>query len=288
MKASYTLVQLIPDELRDERINVAIILQCTERRFARMRVRKYMDSHINAIFPDLNAQVVRLITQGISRHFKSLRSDILFEDLDSSREEFIRQFSHDYGIIRFSEAKKIVVKESDDLEERAEKLFARLVQSQYIQEKPDNITKDLLTDVVTEFLTLRRVPIDKDPPPYKGQAWVNRFDALHSEFNRRHLHFISFDLLEAPYLQAKAFIQSVIDMKSSDSYQEDDFACIVQPPRINRSIQSDFEDAVRVFRNNDVHTFTNETNDLERLVSELSDANGFNPISHRDGRTPTL
>jgi len=110
--------------------------------------------------------------------------------------------------------------------------------------------------------------------------WPNKFDALRNKSNRRHLQFISFDLTEAPIAQAKAFLASIDDLRQADDkYIEDEFACILQPPRTKKELQEDYFKAISTFGAAGVVTFQNYPDDIERLALGLESDNGLRSVA---------
>lgn len=286
VQAFYTLVQAIPDRLRDERINVAIILQCPQTGFSGMRVRPHMDRVLNKAFPGIDAETIRLITYGFSKDFKPVLVDsgmpsLFPEDLAKrpSETSFIDRLRSGYGVIRFSDPRPLIVAEDQSLSLKLEQLYEKLVMSQQVRNEISHITKEILEDHFIRELHNKRIPIDVRPPAFTGLVWPNQFDALREKDNRRHVHFISFDLLEFPVSRAKLFLTSVVDLRLAGSaYAEDEFACVVQSPRNRPELRPDFESVVSTFKKEKIVIFENEPAEILRLAAGLEDDNGLRAV----------
>jgi hypothetical protein len=290
--AFYTLVQLIPDKLRDERLNVAVILQAPERQFAGIRVRKWMDRSIGRVFPNVDAELVRLITRGFAIEFSKFTYDIdnnqpiLLQPTEVSSShrpydpDFLTRFSHGYSAISFSSPKPMTLLDNSSLVAKLEQLYERLVSVHEPKRQPANITKEQLEEIVVRHLYRKKVHINEKPPVFQGLHWPNKFDALKLKDNRRHLQFISFDQFEAPIAQAKAFLTSVEDMRQVDEkYKEDEFACILQPPKVNVGLQEDYLSAIATFGKARIITFENAPDDIDRLATGLESDDGLRSVA---------
>lgn len=280
MKAYYSVVQLIPNRLRDERINIAVILQCPHRGYSRMLVRKYMDSIIETVFPDIDGRLIRLLTQGIASNFKSQKiSEGLFSEHDVCHPDYLKSFINGYDIINFSLTKTLILQDSDNLDLRIEMLFDKLIQMDKPKSAKQNITKEILTKTVVTYLLNKSLNIIVDAPKFHGLRWENHFDALHNKFDRRHVQFLSFDLIESPEHLVKYYYSSVQDMKESKEHAKDQFACVIQPPITNTSLTREYNNVIKEYTNVGIFVYPNESVELNRLATGLAHVNGLPAVA---------
>jgi Protein of unknown function (DUF3037) len=283
-QAFYTLIQVIPDRLRDERINAALILQSPESRYSGMRVRKWMDKILRQVFPEIDSESIRLILRGIQNDFskfdyeRDLNPLFSFHDGDLMPYDigFLDKYRNPYSPIQFSDSKSLTISENQSLVAKADQLYQKLIAFPRQKIENQNITKEVLTRNVLRFLHEKQVSIEEKPPVFQGILWRNKFDALKRKNNRRHLQFISFDISEAPIVQAKAYLASVQDMQQrKDLYSEDEFACIIQPPKLNRQLNDEYKETVKTFSTSGIVTFETHTDEILRLISGLNNENGL-------------
>jgi hypothetical protein len=290
IQAMYTLVQVIPDRLRDERINIAIILQCPETGFSRMRVRTHMGGILNHVFPNIDAETIRLLTQGFSKKFSPISIDQSAEPLfpeglkiDSQPFEptFINGLRHDYGIINFSEPRPLVMVEGQSLDVKLDQLYEKLVNSPPKRHQPLNVTKEILESQVVRELHVRRIDLINKPPSFQGLVWPNKFDALRIKTNRRHVQFISFDLTEFPSHHAKILLASVQDLRQAadNEYRDDEFACVLQPPRAQSGLIKDYRSTIQTFQKAGIVTFENQADEITRLAIGLDNDDGLRSVA---------
>jgi hypothetical protein len=287
IKAFFSILQFIPDRMRNERINVAVVLQSPSYGFAGMEFRRRMDGILKEICPTVDAQLVRLLVQGIAEEFKPFyiepeRARLFFlhpKTQHPSHPDYLQKFHEPHGLIHFSDPKPIIIPDSQSLVYKVKQLRNQLLEVERPLEVRTSITKRELQEKVVESLRQKRVALNVKPDEFIGARWSNKFDALHEKTNRRHLQFLSFDLEEVPTIHAKAFVTSVQDLKAGGrAYQDDQFGCVLQPPTYHRDHRDEFEAAIKIFRTSDIVVYNNYAEDINRLAENLQSDNGLTAV----------
>jgi hypothetical protein len=289
IEAHYTLIQVVPNRLRNERVNVGVILQAPSIKYSGMRVRRWMDNILKRVFPEIDPTAIRMVIRGIQGEFarfdfKTLDRP-LFDFVPTTKEfpyelEFINQYKNGYSVIEFSSPTPILIQDKQSLPDVLDQLNARLVEFQTTRLASTTITKEILEKNVLRLLYEHQIPVETKPPVFQGLQWKNKFDALQNKSNRRHLQFISFDISEAPIMQAKAFLASVEDMRLSDGkFTDDEFGCIVQAPKANSPLLDDYNETLTAYRKNGIATFQHNEVDMQKLIYGLNSDNGFRAVN---------
>jgi len=283
--AYYSLVQFVPDRIRGERINVGLILQAPAHGYAAMTYRRQMDSVLRAIHPQVDAQLIRFLVQGLADTFMPYANEPRYERLfpgqpgegHPTHPKYLAGFHDGYGLLHVTEPTVVLVNKTQGLAAKLRVLRERLLEvSTNVVDTP-SVTKSELTKQVVTLLKARHVPLVTQPPSFPGERWPhNRFDALSMHQNRRHLHFLSYDITEAPSAAAKGFVMSVMDLRSGGiRYQNDHFGVVVQPPEHHSSNKEDYEALLRVCHFHRIAVFENQPADVKRLTERLLGEQGL-------------
>ncbi|BDP43351.1 hypothetical protein DAETH_33200 (plasmid) [Deinococcus aetherius] len=285
MRAHYAMVQFIPDRVRDERVNVGVVLQSPDYGYAAMTYRRHMDAALRAVHPQVDAQLVRLLVQGLCATFAPYDSEPHFPRLfplqlgeeHPTHPTFLERFNTPHGQVHFTPPKVVLVSDAQGFTAKLRQLRERLLDVPNVAVERPTITKGELEKNVVGALKARRVPLVTEPPAFPGERWPhNRFDALNLRSNRRHLQFLSYDIADPPTAAAKGFVMSVMDLKSGGHrYRDDQFGVIVQRPEHFTSNKDDYEALLRICRFNGITVFENHRDDVERLAAGLLSEHGL-------------
>lgn len=290
IKAYYTLIQFIADPDRDERVNLAVILQCPEYNYAGMEIRRGVEQKIHCLFPQIDSQLIRYILEGFKDDFdeysdepasKPIFNREQLTEMKPTWPEFLEKYHIPLGQIVFRETSPIFLTESQGFNFKLKQLAEKVLDSTVRKGDTRYVTKNELKRVVEYELTRRHIHIIKNPPKYPGKRWPNSFDALKERGNRRWLQFISYRQSELPVEQTKAFIASVVDMRASERYPDDEWACILKEPLDNASRldKETFESAIKVLGSENIAVFTSLPQDIDRLARGLESPDGLKAAS---------
>ncbi|WP_350245769.1 DUF3037 domain-containing protein [Deinococcus sonorensis] len=279
------MVQFVPDRIRAERVNVGLILQAPTYGYAAMTWRRQMDVALRAIHPQVDAQLVRFLVRGMADLFVPYAHEPRYERLfpqqpgksHPTHPEFLAGFRDRYGLLHITEPRTVLVSETLGLTAKLRVLRERLLEVHSAVTERPSLTKSELTKQVVTTLRAGRVPLVTQPTSFPGERWPhNRFDALNIHQNRRHLHFLSYEIADAPSAAAKGFVMSVMDLRSGGArYQDDHFGVVVQRPEHHRSNKEDYEALLRVCRFNRIAVFENHPDDIRRLTERLLSPQGL-------------
>lgn len=287
VKAYYTLIQFVGDTDRDERVNLGVILQCPEYNYAAMEIRRNVERKIHCIFPEVDAQLIRYMLLGVQEEFERfsdepqskpmLRSGTIHE-INPTTPDYLEKFNSPFGQIFFRPSSPIFVRSGQSFTAKLKQLSEKLLDSQSGRRENKYVTKYELRTVVEYELNRRHISIIKNPPRFPGKRWPNSFDALKEKRNRRWLQFISYRQAEIPIDQTKSFIASVVDMRDSQRYPDDEWACVIKEPfeDANRSDKDTFASALNALRAESIAVFFSQ--DIDRLATGLESPDGLRAV----------
>lgn len=291
------IIQYVPNELRDERVNVALVLQNPSHGYAGLRKRPYMDPLLQALWPAIDAELVRLMVQEIETLLKPLNkstrkgpSRLLHEAFDErSLPTYLDQFNQSYGSLRVTEAKPVRVAEGESFKEKLHQLFDLYIRVDDGRQRRSNITKEVIQFQVGKELD-RRGAVYTEHAVLKGEFFENKFDVARHRIEAvdSMAHIISFDLksIDTATTQSLRLLQSVDDLLSADPqlFAKYEFGVFLQAPIHYRQHRSNYDDALRAFRKK-FKIFQNLDDEpglvsaTTRFVDSLASDQGFSAVS---------
>lgn len=287
------VIQYVPNELRDERINIAIVLQSPSHGYAGVRVRPYMDSLLQAIWPAIDAEIVRHMVREIEERLRPLNKatrkgsqPLLMEAYDErSLPTYLDRFNQSYGSLRITEAKPIRVANGESFKEKLNQLFDLYVRIDDGKQRRQGITKEVIQFQVGKELD-RRGTVYTQHKILKGEFFQNKFDLARHRIDRIDslAHIISFDLktIDPAITQSLRLLQSVDDLIEADPrlFEKYEFGVFLQAPIHYRQHRGAYDDALRAFRSK-FRVFQNAGDEpglrpaTERFVDSLASEQGF-------------
>ncbi|WP_081994966.1 DUF3037 domain-containing protein [Deinococcus radiopugnans] len=291
------IIQYVPNEIRDERVNVALVLQNPSHGYAGVRIRPFMDPLLQALWPAIDAELVRLMVREIETILKPLNRNtrkgppLLFQEAydERSTPTFLDQFNQNYGSLRVTEAKTVRITEGESFREKLNQLFDLYIRVDDGRQKKNNITKEVIQFQIAKELD-RRGAVYVQHAVIKGEFFENRFDvAKHRIKSIDSLaHIISFDLknVDLATTQCLRLLHSRDDLLTSDGdlASKYEFGVFLQAPVHYKQNRPIYDDALRAFRNK-FKIFQNLDDApglipaTEHFVESIASEQGFNAAS---------
>jgi hypothetical protein len=255
------IIQYVPNELRDERINVAIVLQNPSHDYAGMRVRPYMDTLLLALWPSVDAEIIRLMIREIEEVLKPLNKStrkatrLLVNERHDERSlpTYLDRFNQSYGSLRITEMKPVLVEEGESFKEKLNQLFELYIRIDDGRQKRSNITKEVIQFQVGKELD--RLGTAYVPHMViTGEHFENKFDLARHRIDRigTLAHIISIDLkaLDPAVTQSMRLLKSLDDLNASDPnfLKKYEFGVFLQAPVHYRQHRDEYDNALRAFR----------------------------------------
>ncbi|WP_083847264.1 DUF3037 domain-containing protein [Deinococcus gobiensis] len=291
------IVQYVPNELRGERVNVAIVLQNPSQGYAGMRVRPFMDKLVEALWPAIDAALIRTMVREIEELLKPLNRNTRKESKlftaeapdERSLPSYLDRFNQTYGSLRFSEPKPVRVNEGESFREKLNQLFDLYIKIDDDKQKKQSITKEVLQFQIGKELE-RRGTVYQSHLVIKGEFFENKFDLARIRIDGigSLAHIISFDLknIDPAVTQSLRLLKSLDDLKEADPnlLEKYEFGVFLQAPVHFRQHSSDYSDALKAFRSK-FRVFQNVGDEpeisraTEGLVNSLANKEGFSAVS---------
>ncbi|MCD0164451.1 DUF3037 domain-containing protein [Deinococcus sp. 12RED42] len=259
IKAHFSLVQFVPDQVRDERINVAVIMQVPQLNYVGIRVRPRMDKALRQLWPEVDAQLIRSMVRAIEADVKPLEREPRQLDmetmlpLEKASLEYLSRFTQHYGPIKLTEPKPTRIRDGMTLREKLDQLFNVYVRVEGSPREVHNVTKEVLQDHLTRALDARNI-VYQHNYIIKGQYFPNKFDISKPRIDNPNsiVQVISFDneKVDQPIFQCQRLIQAVHDVFEADPRAADtlEFAVALQAPIHYPDHRSEYENALRAIR----------------------------------------
>ncbi|THF70458.1 DUF3037 domain-containing protein [Deinococcus sp. Arct2-2] len=255
------IIQYVPNELRDERVNIGIALQNPSHGYAGVRVRPYMDSLLQALWPAIDAEIVRLMVKEIEELLKPLNRATrkgpqrLWTEAYDERAipTFLDRFNQTYGSIRIAESKPVRVSEGESFREKLNQLFELYIRVDDGKQKRNSITKEIIQFQVGKELD-RRGAVYTQHAVIRGEFFENKFDVARHRIDAVDslAHIISFDLknVDPATTQSLRLLQSLGDLKGADPrlLEKYEFGVFLQAPIHHRQHRTAYEDALKALR----------------------------------------
>lgn len=294
----YSLLQYAPDTDRDERINIAVMLESPQCDYMGVRYLRYMESKLRCFDPSVDASLVRLIAKQLedelhvvekeANYFES--STPLFEDVTKPwRILDLKKFfdTATRTLWRVTEPKPVLLPQEQQFRQRLLYLYAKLVERDN-PSKPQTYDKQYVRISATKAMADRHVLLE-DGYPIKGSRYRdNLFDATKQSVKEMLvetiIQYMSFDVgsYRESSDQLKLFLTMVQDIRSARQQLEPimkrHYVTVLQPPKVHRDIQhvSIFEDALRNLSSLGIKAFEVDNNIHYDAMAEVLEE-GANP-----------
>lgn len=258
-KGFFSLLQYFPNSDRDERMNVAVMLESPSYTYMGVKYLRNMDGRLRCFDPSVDPPMIRLMANELENTRKSTESrapvaDInhVFKEIEHSMTKPIQIldlkcfFEESYKTLwRITDPKPVFLPESQRFDERLELLYNQLV-------APPNMSKVKVYDkqyVSTRTVDemARRKVLIADAEPVRGLDFAdNDFDGLsvrdREVFTETYWQFGSFDVsnVRETFDQMRLFMEKVRDVRAVSSKVETallerQFTVVLQPPKLKKS-----------------------------------------------------
>lgn len=247
-------MKYVDDEVRDEPINIGIILQ--SKKNYKIATKFFNDYH-KLRYHVSNSALVKIILESVSDEIaKNDEKDILTS--------ISSKFS---GKLRFSDYRGTLAK---NLESELDSLFTRYVSIGEMNEPKKIITvtqiKKRIWDLVHNRGTVQRNQI------ITGEKSKFRYDFVIGD-RRKILHSISFDAYDS-LKKTKLFDWNVMDVMHSNGLKEDRFGVIIsEPSEINpkyHHVREQYNESMKILESKDYDLISyDETNEWKKQIQAL-------------------
>ena len=260
-KGYYSLLQYFPSFDRDERMNIAVILESPTYNYVGAKYLRHMDGRLRCFDPSVDSQVIRLVANQIESSMKSREEmgppknmDPFFEEVRESlakpvRINELRCFFEESRrtLWHITEPKTLLLPHSQRFDERLEYLYSKLI-------APPNLSNAKVFDKQyvrsrTETAMAERHILIGEAGPVKGEDFAdNDFDGLSVRdreiLTETYWQFASFDVsnVRESFDQVRLFMEKVEDVRAvkpkiETAMRERHFTVVLQPPKQKKSEQ---------------------------------------------------
>lgn len=245
-RAFHSILQFVPDPVRNERVNIAVLLESPEYGFRGAKYLRYMHTRLKAIDPNVDDQLIYALAQRIEQDFKSGGKGFEEQPIDfgpSIKAEHLQKlkFSLDAGdrnLWFLSSPQPLLLPQSQRFEDRLNALYRRFV------ERPDapkqkTFDKEYTRQTAIKNLERHDVILDTSPNPLGGEVFEeNFFDAAYVKKSSTYLQFLSYDLQNPDLDQLRLFLATVEDVRKGGKFISENryyYMTILQPPSHHKS-----------------------------------------------------
>lgn len=245
--AYYSLLQYEPDRARQERLNVAVLLEAPGYEFRAAKFLRYMKPRMRELDPTLSEELVYAYAKSLEDSFNSMPEDLGRRPLEFNyTPKPVRLLdlcsasaTSAYTLWRFTEPKALVIDAYTTFDQALEKLYRRLVQAKGAPQDEPAKDKEYVRKTAVSAMQQRRVALVENPPPLEGREFLeNSFDAGHLTSFAAYLQFLSFDTTKPALDQTKAFITARRDVGDVVDNRAVEYVAIVQPPEGLRTTEN--------------------------------------------------
>lgn len=243
--AYFSILQYEPDHLRQERLNVAVLLEAPSYGYRGARFLRHMQSRVRDFDPTLSDKVIYEFAKNLERAFASEPTDSTYRPIGFSTaprpehlERLIGNWSNTaYTFWRFTDPKAVVIDAATQFTHELLALYRRLVQAKNAPNEELTKDKEYVRKAAIAAMQSRNLELTLNPPPVKGTFFLeNEFDAAYQSGFASYLQFLSFDTATPSLDQAKAFITAKKDVGNRLGDKAVEYLAIVQPPESLRSV----------------------------------------------------
>lgn len=281
-RAFFSILQFVPDPIRNERVNIAVLLESPEYGFRGAKYLRYMHTRLRAIDPNVDDNLIYVLAQSIEREFKSSGKDLNEQPIDfgpSVKAEHLLKlkFSLDAGnrnLWFLCQPQQLLLPQEQRFEDRLNALYRRFV------ERPDaprqkTFDKDYTRQTAIKNLERRDVVLDTAPNPLAGEMYdENFFDAAYIRKSSTYLQFLSYDLQNPDLDQLRLFLATVGDARGGGKYINENqfyYMAILQPPT-HFKIDANwlmYKKALSYLDRNHIPAFKPDGNHIEAVADAL-------------------
>lgn len=245
-KGYFSLLQFEPSKARQERVNIAVIVEAPEYGYKGAKRLRRMEGLLQAVDPNADIRLIRDYADEIEKNFKSKEFpggvEPLF-DLESRPMALrnLRERLLEYSRTSFylTEPKALIISSDMSFEKRMQRLYDSLVLRPKLAEDMDATKKkEYVRHEAVQKLD-RYITIESDPKHIQGRLFEeNSFDAAqkYEEHIIKLFDFVSFDTLRPDISQIHHFLYAIQDVVSApeSQYSYGDFYMIYEQPSNSR------------------------------------------------------
>ena len=282
-QAYYSLLQFCPDVVRDERVNIGVILEAPQHNYRAAKYLRYMDRTVKCLDPNADVNLIRFVARELESELnskdpgKAYDSQPLF--LEAAEPTRIRILQETFNLAtrslwRLTEPKPLFIPLQQRFDDRLNLLYNRLV-DRASERKTDSWDKSYVRDKAVLDLEKRRVALTLNPEPLPGSFFKeNEFDAAYLNDAKTFIQFFSYDIATPDINQLKVFLSSVEDLRKGNSYTSNKgyyYAAVVQPPVHirNEENESKFQRAVEYLHKREIATFAAQDEHIDLIAEAL-------------------
>lgn len=290
-QAYFSILQFVPDPTRNERVNIAVLLESPEHAYRGAKYLRYMHGKLRALDPNVDDSLIYLVARNIEHEFQSREKDSAEQPIhfrNQPRPEHLERLkiifeTSDRTLWQLSEPKLVLLPTEQRFVDRLNALYRRFVERPEAP-KPESYDKDYVRQAVVKGLEKRQVILDTAPKPLSGGMFEeNAFDAAYIRNASTYMQFLSYDLQDPDLDQLRLFLSSVEDIRRGGKFVEDYgyyYMTIVQPPTHfrNDNNQAVFRKALSYLGRNGIPAFKPDGQQLELVAEAL--IHNRNPASY--------
>lgn len=240
----YVIIKFVPDVVRDEPLNIGVVLQCPDKQWVECRfattfarvVKLYPDVDVNLLrsFADDMESRISGFMQGRQLALGEVPAD---EAVPLSSPDFLDFLFMEYGgRFQFTQPQPTL---AEDLEAELLSLFSTFVVPQAQPQRPEVRAAPVTHPTVVR--RVRRIFQEERVMPYlhprvtvPGKHWEYRFDFAYQNAHRGLIQSVAFDVKGPEDKQKRAFVVAgrITDILERGEF--DKFSLILQPPSADK------------------------------------------------------
>jgi hypothetical protein len=280
-RAYFSILQFIPDPIRNERVNIAVLLESPEYAYRGAKYLRYMHSKLRTLDPNVDDPLVYAVARNIEQEFQNREKDFAEQPIPFQNQphpEHLERLkvifeTSDRTLWQLSEPQLVLLPADQRFVDRLNALYRRFIERPEAP-KAENYDKDYVRQTVVKGLEKRQVILDTAPKPLAGGMFEeNAFDAAYIRNVSTYMQFLSYDLQDPDLDQLRLFLSSVEDIRRGGKFVEDHgfyYMTIVQPPTHfkNETNKTVFRKALAYLKRNGIPAFKPDGQQLE-VVAEV-------------------
>lgn len=240
-RAFFSTLQFVPDPIRNERINIAVLLESPEYGFRGAKYLRHMHTKLRAIDPNVDEQLIYALAHKIEREFKSGGRGLEEQPINfgpNIKAEYLQKLkvaldAGDRSLWFMSPPQLLLLPQGQRFEDRLNALYRRFV-DRADAPKQKTFDKDYTRNTAIRNLGQRDVVLDTAPNPLAGSVFEeNFFDAAYIKESSTYLQFLSYDLHSPDLDQLRLFLATVEDVRRGGRFTSKNryyYITILQPP----------------------------------------------------------
>lgn len=241
-KGYFSLLQFEPSKIRQERINIAVLVEAPDYDYKGAKRLRRMESLLQAVDPNADIRLIREYASEIERVFnrREMQEPAHPLFLNQSKPISLHRLKdkldgYSRTTFRLTEPRALVIDEATSFEKRLQRLYDSLVMRPKLIEDADSTKKkEYVRQEAVQRLD-KYITIESDPKHIQGRLFdENVFDAAqkHEDHIIKLFDFISFDTLRPDISQVHHFLYAIQDVVSASNspFSYGDFYMIYEAP----------------------------------------------------------